>query len=85
MMINRYLHLQIATARRLKHFVREFEVNLLYGFVFSLDAKLKVLDHASLGAGAEAGAEEAKLEEFILALADDIVQFKINSRASILS
>ena len=54
--------------------------------MFSLDAKLKVLDHASLGAGAEAGAEEAaKLEEFILALADDIVQFKINSRASILS
>ena len=57
--------------------------------MFSLDAKLKVLDHASLDAeaeaGAEAGAEEAKLEEFILALADDIVQFKINSRASILS
>ena len=51
--------------------------------MFSLDAKLKVLDHASLGAGAEE--EEAKLEEFILALADDIVQFKINSRASILS
>ena len=49
--------------------------------MFSLDAKLKVLDHASLGAGAE----EGKLEEFILALADDIVQFKINSRASILS
>ena len=55
--------------------------------MFSLDAKLKVLDHASLDAeaGAEAGEEEAKLEEFILALADDIVQFKINSRASILS
>ena len=53
--------------------------------MFSLDAKLKVLDHASLGAGAGAGAEAAKLEEFILALADDIVQFKINSRASILS
>ena len=52
--------------------------------MFSLDAKLKVLDHASLDAEAEAGAE-AKLEEFILALADDIVQFKINSRASILS
>ena len=49
--------------------------------MFSLDAKLKVLDHASFGDGAEA----AKLEEFILALADDIVQFKINSRASILS
>ena len=53
--------------------------------MFSLDAKLKVLDHASLDAEAGAGAEEAKLEEFILALADDIVQFKINSRASILS
>ena len=53
--------------------------------MFSLDAKLKVLDHASLDAEAEAGAEETKLEEFILALADDIVQFKINSRASILS
>ena len=55
--------------------------------MFSLDAKLKVLDHASLDAEAEDEAREeaAKLEEFILALADDIVQFKINSRASILS
>ena len=76
---------------RLKHFVREFEQNLMYGFLFSLDIKLKLHDNIDNEVAEEESGEEEtnmedeKLECYIVALANDIIQFKMNLRASILN
>ena len=73
---------------RLKHFVREFEQNILYGFLFSLDLKLKLhenIENDNEECKDELENENRKLEEYIVALATDIVQFKANSRVSIFS
>ena len=75
---------------RLKHFVREFEENLLYGFLFSLDIKLKLHENIDIDGGEDDSGEEdtkeaEKLESYIVALANDMIQFKMNLRASILN
>ena len=76
---------------RLKHFVREFEENLLYGFLFSLDIKLKLHENIDIDGDEDDSGEEdtnkedEKLESYIVALANDMIQFKMNLRASILN
>ena len=79
----------LIVSRRLKHFIREFEKNLMYGFLFSLEYKSRMLENEQTGkAEMETvcdSEEEKKLEEYILALANDIIQFKVNLKASILS
>ena len=71
---------------RLKHFVREFEENLLYGFLFSLDIKLKLHENINIDGGEEdTNKDDEKLESYIVALANDMIQFKMNLRASILN
>ena len=79
----------IILSSRLKHFIREFEKNLMYGFLFSLEYKSRMLENEHKGKAeietAYDGSEDTKLEEYILALANDIIQFKVNLKASILS
>ena len=73
---------------RLKHFVREFEQSLLYGFLFSLDIKWKLMDNIEkdeIIEESEFENEDKSFEEYVLDLATDIVQFKVNSRVSIFS
>jgi len=80
---------------RLKHFIREFEHNLIYGFLFSLEIKLKLSKNfrresdenciSVVQDNDEDKKEEKDFREFIQALATDIVQFKLNSRASIIN
>ena len=78
---------------RLKHFIREFEENILYGFLFNLDIHLKMSKPGarwledSLDADIDVDIEyvDRKLEENIISVANDIIQFKLNSRASILN
>ena len=76
-------------SRRLKHFIREFEKNLMYGFLFSLEYKSKMLESENIGETEMEtvcdGTENKVLEEYILALANDIIHFKVNLKASILS
>ena len=63
----------------------------MYGFLFSLDIKLKLHDNidsedAEEDSGEnEINMEDEKLESYIVALANDIIQFKMNLRASILN
>ena len=63
----------------------------MYGFLFSLDIKLKLHDNIdSEDAEEDSGdheinMEDEKLESYIVALANDIIQFKMNLRASILN
>ena len=78
----------LIVSRRLKHFIREFEKNLMYGFFFSLEYKSRMLENEQTGKAEMetlCDSEEKKLEEYILALANDIIQFKVNLKASILS
>ena len=78
---------------RLKHFIREFEENILYGFLFNLDIQLKMSRHGecwleeTIQADVDVDIEfvDRKLEENIISVASDIVQFKLNSRASVLN
>ena len=76
-------------SRRLKHFIREFEKNLMYGFLFGLEYKWKMLESENIGETEMEtvcdGTENKVLEEYILALANDIIHFKVNLKASILS
>ena len=88
-----YSFLILIFSRRLKHFIREFEKNLMYGFLFSLEYKSRMLENESNGkADMEMemetvcdASEDKKLEDYIFALANDIIQFKVNLKASILS
>ena len=63
----------------------------MYGFLFSLEYKSRMLENESNGkADMEMetvcdASEDKKLEDYILALANDIIQFKVNLKASILS
>ena len=61
----------------------------MYGFLFSLEYKSRMLENEHDGkAEMETvcdSSEDKKLEEYILALANDIIQFKVNLKASILS
>ena len=68
--------------------MREFEQNLLYGFLFSLDIKWKMMDNIEkdeIIEESEFENEDKSFEEYVLDLATDIVQFKVNSRVSIFS
>ena len=77
----------------MKHFIREFEENILYGFPFNLDNQLKMSRHGecwleeTIQADVDVDIEfvDRKLEENIISVASDIVQFKLNSRASVLN
>ena len=63
----------------------------MYGFLFSLEYKSRMLENESNGkADMEMetvcdASEDKKLEDYIFALANDIIQFKVNLKASILS
>ena len=78
---------------RLKHFIREFEENILYGFLFNLDIQMKMSRRGEDWRGENIQADldvdieyvDRKLEENIISVANDIVQFKLNSRASVLN
>ena len=63
----------------------------MYGFLFSLEYKSRMLENESNGKGDMEmetvcdASEDKKLEDYIFALANDIIQFKVNLKASILS
>ena len=67
----------------------------MYGFLFSLEYKSRMLENESNGKVEMEmememetvcdASEDKKLEDYILALANDIIQFKVNLKASILS
>ena len=65
-----------------KDFIKEFDLNIMYGFLFSLDIHSNLYQEA-LDKDKVTAPSFVKHKHFILALVRDILQFKINAKATI--
>ena len=67
----------------MKSFIREFDRNIMYGFLFSFNIHCKIYEDAvEKAAVGEDNLSYRKFEESILSIIKDILQFKMSIRAS---
>ena len=64
-----------------KDFIKEFDLNIMYGFLFSLDIHSNLYQEAL--EKDKTAPSFVKHKHFVLALVRDILQFKINAKATI--
>ena len=67
----------------MKSFMREFEQNIMYGFIFGLNFQFKIYeDSVEKADDVENGSPIVQFQENILANIRDLLQFKLKMRAS---